>query len=35
MFALCGVDNDPLSVNLKCEPEAGLLRQKYDALAIT
>ena len=37
MFALCpvqsGVDDDPLSVNLKCEPElAELLRGKYEAI---
>lgn len=33
LFALCGVDDNPLSVNLKCEPElAELLRQKYDAV---
>lgn len=33
LFALCGVDDDPLAVNLKCEPElAELLRQKYDAV---
>ncbi len=37
MFALCPaksrVDDDPLSVNLKCEPElAELLREKYDAI---
>ena len=33
LFALCGVSNDPLAVNLKCEPElAELLRGKYDAV---
>ena len=37
MFALCpvksGVDDDPLYVNLKCEPElAELLREKYGAI---
>ena len=33
LFALCGVADEPLSVNLKCEPElAELLRQKYDAV---
>lgn len=37
LFALCparrGVDDEPLSINLKCEPElAELLREKYDVV---
>ena len=33
LFALCRLKNDPLSINLKCEPElAELLRHKYDAV---
>ena len=33
LFALCGLNNDPLSVNLKCETELSeLLRQKYEAI---
>lgn len=30
MFALVGLDNDPLSVNLKCDPENAIaLREEY------
>ncbi len=30
MFALVGLDNDPLSINLKCDPEnAVALREEY------
>lgn len=33
MFALCRVTDDPLEVNLKCEPElAELLRENYDSV---
>jgi predicted DNA-binding protein (MmcQ/YjbR family) len=33
MFALCGIHDDPLEVNLKCDPELSeLLRDKYDAV---
>lgn len=33
MFALCGVNDDPPQVNLKCDPELSeLLREKYDAV---
>jgi predicted DNA-binding protein (MmcQ/YjbR family) len=33
MFALCNVNDNPLEVNLKCEPELSeLLREKYDAI---
>lgn len=33
MFALCNVNDDPLEVNLKCDPELSeLLREKYDAV---
>lgn len=33
MFALCGVDSQPLAVNLKCEPDlAVLLRSRYSAV---
>ncbi len=33
MFALCGINNDPFSMNLKCDPEqALLLREQYDAV---
>jgi predicted DNA-binding protein (MmcQ/YjbR family) len=33
MFALCGVKDNPLEVNLKCDPELSeLLRKKYDAV---
>jgi len=30
MFALVGLDNDPLSINLKCDPENAIaLREEY------
>jgi len=33
MFALVGIDNTPLSINLKCDPEdAILLRSQFDAI---
>jgi predicted DNA-binding protein (MmcQ/YjbR family) len=33
MFALCNVNDHPLSVNLKCEPELSeLLQEKYTAV---
>jgi predicted DNA-binding protein (MmcQ/YjbR family) len=33
MFALCGINDGPLEVNLKCDPELSeLLREKYDAI---
>ena len=33
MFALAGIDNHPLSVNLKCDPEDALiLRSQFDAI---
>lgn len=29
-FALCGITSDPLSINLKCDPEYAIeLREKY------
>lgn len=34
MFALCGINSDVLSVNLKCDPErAEALRLEYEAVA--
>ena len=33
MFALMGLDNFPLGINLKCDPEYAIeLREKYDAI---
>jgi predicted DNA-binding protein (MmcQ/YjbR family) len=33
MFALCHVKDEPLELNLKCDPELSeLLRDKYDAV---
>lgn len=33
MFALAGINNQPLSVNLKCDPEDALiLRSQFDAI---
>ena len=33
MFALVSMDNDPLTINLKCDPEkAILLREEYEAV---
>jgi predicted DNA-binding protein (MmcQ/YjbR family) len=33
MFALCGVNDSPLELNLKCDPELSeLLREKYDVV---
>ncbi|WP_036151747.1 MmcQ/YjbR family DNA-binding protein [Maribacter forsetii] len=33
MFALCGLDNVPLRVNLKCDPERALaLREEHDGI---
>ena len=33
MFALCGLDNVPLRVNLKCDPERAIeLREQHDAI---
>ncbi len=33
MFALCNVNDKPLELNLKCDPELSeLLREKYDAV---
>jgi predicted DNA-binding protein (MmcQ/YjbR family) len=33
MFALCGMNDDPPQVNLKCDPELSeLLREKYKAV---
>jgi predicted DNA-binding protein (MmcQ/YjbR family) len=33
MFALCNVNDEPLELNLKCDPELSeLLREKYEAV---
>ena len=33
MFALCGLDNVPLRVNLKCDPERAIaLREEHDGI---
>jgi predicted DNA-binding protein (MmcQ/YjbR family) len=33
MFALIGIENVPLTINLKCEPELAVeLRDRYDAV---
>lgn len=33
MFALCNINDEPLELNLKCDPELSeLLREKYDAV---
>lgn len=33
MFALAGINNQPLSVNLKCNPEKAIeLREQYDCV---
>lgn len=33
MFALCGLDNVPLRVNLKCDPERAIeLRETHDGI---
>jgi predicted DNA-binding protein (MmcQ/YjbR family) len=33
MFALCNVNDEPLEINLKCEPELSeLLQQKYASI---
>ena len=33
MFALIGLDDDPLRINLKCDPDfAQVLRQRYTAI---
>jgi predicted DNA-binding protein (MmcQ/YjbR family) len=33
MFALCNINDEPLEVNLKCDPELSeLLRDKYEAI---
>lgn len=33
MFALCNIHDEPLEVNLKCDPELSeLLREKYEAI---
>ena len=33
MFALLGIDEDPLRINLKCDPlRAEMLREKYPAI---
>ncbi len=33
LFALAGIDNHPLRVNLKCDPEVAMqLRAEYDAV---
>jgi predicted DNA-binding protein (MmcQ/YjbR family) len=33
MFALCGLDGNPLFVNLKCDPEKSItLREEYDGI---
>ena len=33
MFALCGLDNVPLRVNLKCDPERAIeLREQHDGI---
>lgn len=33
IFALVGLDNTPLSINLKCEPERALeLREQYESI---
>jgi predicted DNA-binding protein (MmcQ/YjbR family) len=35
IFALCGLDGDPLFVNLKCDPEKAIeLREEYDGAII-
>jgi predicted DNA-binding protein (MmcQ/YjbR family) len=35
MFALCNIHDDPLEVNLKCDPELSeLLRGKYEAVKL-
>lgn len=34
MFALCALENDPVSVNLKCDPDlAEQLRDTYDQIS--
>ncbi len=33
MFALCGLDNVPLRINLKCEPERAIaLREEHEGI---
>lgn len=35
MFALCGLERNPLAINLKCDPEWAVeLREEYDGLII-